>query len=516
LNLRGKFDMGLLNSIIVNVLKSRIGKVEKFINDPIKYQQNWFNHLVSKAKNTEFGKKYAFSEIKNLETYQQRVAIGEYENLLPYVERVMKGEQNLLWPSQIQWFAKSSGTTSARSKFIPVSKEALKECHYRGGKDIITLYFSQFPDSKLFDGKGLIIGGSHQVNHLDDNKNTRFGDISAVLMANSPKLGRWARTPKLEVALMDEWEAKLDRMTKETSNENVTSMSGVPTWTIILLERILEYTGKNHIHEVWPNLELFIHGAVSFTPYRELFKRLIPSSNMKYLETYNASEGFFGIQDHPGADGMLLLVDHGIFYEFIPEEDIYKDNPKAIPLSEVELNKNYAVIISTNAGLWRYKIGDTVKFTSLNPYRIAITGRTKHFINAFGEEVIVENAEKAVATACESTGAIIDNFTAGPKYLETGGKQGCHEWIVEFQKQPGSLQHFVEVLDTTLRKINSDYDAKRYKNIALTEPVVHVAEKNTFYNWLKKRGKLGGQNKVPRLSNDRKYLDDILEMLNKE
>lgn len=505
--------MGLLNSIIVNVFKGRIGKVEAFINDPVRYQEYWFKNLIGKAKKTEFGRVHGFEDINSPGTFQQRVKVAEYDDMLPYIERVMKGEQNLLWSTPVRWFAKSSGTTSARSKFIPVSKEALQHCHYRGGKDIITLYLNHNPQSRLFDGKGLIIGGSHQVNHLDGNKRTRFGDVSAVLMANSPVLARWARTPSLKIALMDEWEAKLERMTKETSRVNVTSISGVPTWTVILLEKILEYTGKSHIHEVWPNLELFIHGAVSFTPYRKLFNRLIPSDSMKYLETYNASEGFFGIQDHPNADGMLLLVDHGIFYEFIPEEDIYKEHPKAVTLAEVELNKNYAVVISTNAGLWRYKIGDTVKFTSLKPYRIVITGRTKHFINAFGEEVIVENAEKAIAKACEATGAIIDDFTAGPKYLDTGGNQGYHEWIVEFQRKPDSLENFVKVLDNTLRKINSDYDAKRYKDIALTKPMVHIAAKNTFYNWLKKRGKLGGQNKVPRLSNDRKYLDDILEML---
>ncbi len=505
--------MGVLNSIIVNVLKSRIGKVEKFMNDPLRYQQHWFSKLINDAKNTEFGKTHGFADIKHVSTFQERVKEAEYDDMLPYIERVMKGEQNLLWSSPIHWFAKSSGTTSSRSKFIPVSKEALKYCHYRGGKDIITLYLNYNPHSRLFNGKGLIIGGSHQVNHMDGNKKTRYGDVSAVLMANSPALARWARTPSLKIALMDEWEAKLELLTKETSRVNVTSISGVPTWTVILLEKILEYTGKSHIHEVWPNLELFIHGAVSFTPYRKVFHKLIPDEKMKYLETYNASEGFFGIQDHPQANGMLLMVDHGVFYEFIPEEDIYKESPKAVTLGEVELNKNYAVVISTNAGLWRYKIGDTIKFTSLNPYRIIISGRTKHFINAFGEEVIVENAERAIAKACELTGATIDDFTAGPKYLDTGGSRGYHEWIIEFTKQPDSGEHFIEVLDNTLRKINSDYDAKRYKNIALTEPVVHMVAKNTFYNWLKKRGKLGGQNKVPRLSNDRQYLDDILKML---
>jgi hypothetical protein len=488
--------------------------VEQFIDNPLKTQEQWFKYLISKAEKTEFGKKYGFNDIKKIDDYQNRVPITDYDDFLPYIERIMKGEQNLLWPSTIRWFAKSSGTTSSRSKFIPVSKSSLEQCHYKGGKDIITIYLNHFPESKLFSGKGLIVGGSHQVNHFDEYKKTRFGDISAVLMANSPKLARWARTPGLDVALMDEWEAKLEKMAKITARKNVTSMSGVPTWTVILLERILEYTGKQHVKEVWPHLELFIHGAVSFTPYREIFKKLIPDKDMHYLETYNASEGFFGIQDHPDSDGMLLLADHGIFYEFIPEDEIYTDNPKAITLDKVQKGVNYAIVISTNAGLWRYQIGDTVKFTSLKPYRIVITGRTKHFINAFGEEVIVENAEKAVAQACKTTGAIIDNFTAGPKYLQTGGNQGYHEWIIEFSKQPESLPEFVKVLDETLRKINSDYDAKRYKDIALTEPVVHIARENTFYDWLKKRGKLGGQNKVPRLSNDRKYLDDILEMLN--
>jgi hypothetical protein len=444
--------------------------------------------------------------------FQERVPVTTYEELYPYIERVMMGEQNLLWPSKIEWFAKSSGTTNARSKFIPVSPESLEDCHYKGGKDMLSIYVNLYPETKLFTGKGLSIGGSHRPSEL--NAKVNCGDVSAVIMQNLPIWAEAMRTPPLKVALMDKWEEKIEKMVELTVQENVTSMSGVPTWTYVLLKRILEVTGKNNILEVWPNLELFTHGAVAFGPYRQLFRELIPSDKMNYLEVYNASEGFFGIQDQAGTeDEMLLMLDYGVYYEFIPMDQFEEDNPKTLTLDQVELGKNYAIVISTNAGLWRYKIGDTIRFTSLSPYRIKISGRTKHFINAFGEEVIVENAEAAITKACDVTGAVITNFTAAPIFMESG-KRGGHEWLIEFEKVPNNLKQFTYVLDETLREVNSDYDAKRQNDIALQGPVVHAAPQGTFMNWLRHKGKLGGQNKVPRLSNSREYLEEIMQVNN--
>ncbi len=493
-------------------MKKRIHQMELFIKYPLDVQHELWEGLIKTAKNTEYGKKHGFGDIKSIKDFQNNVPVVNYEGIFPYVDRLMRGEQNLLWPSEIKWFAKSSGTTNARSKFIPVSSEALEDCHFKGGKDMLSIYMNNYPDTRMFTGKGLAIGGSHQINQMDKNANSYYGDVSAVIMKNLPLWAQIARTPSLDIALMDEWEEKIEAMAKVTSEENVTSISGVPTWTVVLIERILELKGKKNILEVWPNLEVFIHGAVAFGPYKSLFERLIPSKDMRYLETYNASEGFFGIQDQTDSDELLLMLDYGIFYEFIPYDELESDNPRVLTLGEVEEGMNYAMVISTNAGLWRYKIGDTVRFTSLDPYRVKISGRTKHFINAFGEELIIENAEFAIAQACKATDAEIENFTAAPIYLEEG-KRGGHEWIVEFRKDPHDLALFNRLLDETLRKVNSDYDAKRYKDIALIEPVIHHAEKGTFHQWMKKRGKLGGQNKVPRLSNSREYVDDLLQML---
>ena len=504
--------MELINTILTWVMKKRIHEVELFMKYPLEVQQEVLDKLLDTAKNTTYGKQYGFGDIKDLKTFRSRVPVVSYEDLFPRIEELMKGKQNVLWPPEIKWFAKSSGTTNARSKFIPVSQEALDDCHYKGGKDMLSIYFNNNPETKLFTGKGLTIGGSHQINQLDKNANSHYGDVSAVIMKNLPLWAQFVRTPKLDIALMDEWEKKIEKMAEITSRENVTSISGVPTWTIVLLQRILEMTGKSNIMEVWPNLELFAHGAVSFKPYQQMFKKLIPSRTMNYLETYNASEGFFGIQDSNYSDELLLMLDYGIYYEFIPIDHIGDENDRIIGLEEVEIDKNYAMVITTNAGLWRYKIGDTVKFTSLTPFRIKISGRTKHFINAFGEELIIENAEKAITLACASTNAEIDNFTAGPRYLN-GRQKGGHEWVIEFNKRPGDLEEFKYHLDKNLREINSDYDAKRYKNIALEAPVIHSVPPGTFYQWMKKRGKLGGQNKVPRLANNREYLDDILEMV---
>ncbi len=503
--------MAIVNSIFTWYMKKRIHQIELFMKYPLDVQEEWFHTLISSAENTEWGKLYDYKSILTIQQFKERVPLQNYDTLKPYIERMLQGEQNILWPSEIKWFAKSSGTTSDRSKFIPVSEEALEECHFKGGKDMLSIYCNNRPTTKMFTGKGLVLGGSHQINQLCED--IHYGDLSAVLIKNLPVWAEYYRTPDMSIALMDNYEVKIDRMAEATIKENVTSISGVPTWTIVLAKKVMELTGTNNLLEVWPNLESYFHGAVNFTPYREQFKELIPSSEMYYLETYNASEGFFGIQDESHSEELLLMLDYGIFYEFLPMEHIDEENRKTLSLDQVELYKNYAIIISTNAGLWRYMIGDTVQFTSLHPFRIKITGRTKHFINAFGEEVIIDNAENALTKACLVTQAKIKDYTACPIYFK-GEEAGGHEWIIEFEEQPTDFETFVDILDQTLREVNSDYDAKRFKDMALRRPRVHNAPQNTFYNWLKVKGKLGGQHKVPRLANNREYVEDILKSLN--
>ena len=477
---------------------------------PIEVQTELFGQLIEMGRETEFGIEYDFRKIKNINEYREAVPIFRYEDLYPYIEKVLRGQQRVLWPSEIRWFAKSSGTTNAKSKFIPVSQEAIDDCHFKGGKDLMALFARNFPDNQMFTGKSLVIGGSDQINQLDSSDKSYYGDVSAVIMRNLPIWAQLKKTPSLDIALMDDWEEKIEKMAQYTIKDDVCHIVGVPTWTVVLLERILEITGKENILEVWPNLEVFFHGAVSFTPYRSMFNKLIPSDQMHYMESYNASEGFFGIQDLPDSGDLLLMLDYGVFYEFIPFENIEDENPETVLLDDVEVGKTYALVISTNAGLWRYLIGDTVKIMSKYPFRIKIVGRTKHFINAFGEELMIENAESAIAVACSQTGAIIDNFTAAPIFLQQG-KKGGHEWVIEFTKEPGSLDEFTKTLDRSLKDLNSDYEAKRYGDIALQEPVIRKVPRGTFYNWMKKRGKLGGQHKVPRLSNDREYIDDLLQ-----
>jgi hypothetical protein len=504
--------MPLLNDAMVWLMKRRISRIRTFMDFPMDVQERQFSYLIDAAKNTEWGKGFDYQSIKSFQQFSERVPISSYEELYPHIERVMRGEQNILWNTPIRWFSKSSGTTNARSKFIPVSQESLDESHFMGGKDVITLLAENLPDTQIFEGKGLSIGGSLSSNSL--NPDTQAGDVSAVIMKNLPFWAQLIRTPDLEVALMDGWEEKIERMANITSQENVTSILGVPTWALVLIQRVLDITGKQNVLEIWPNFEVFVHGAVAFQPYRELFQtKIFPSSYVRYLETYNASEGFFGIQDDLNrSDEMLLMLDYGIFYEFIPMDDWDDPQPKTLVLGEVELGKNYAMVISTNGGLWRYKIGDTVRFTSKNPYRIKISGRTKHFINAFGEEVIVENAEAAITHACEATKAIIADYTAAPVYMNNG-QNGCHEWVIEFSQQPNDQATFDTILDQSLRQLNSDYDAKRYRNMVLSKPLVRVAPSGTFYEWMRQRGKLGGQHKVPRLSNTREYIDELLKIL---
>ncbi|HQI44708.1 MAG TPA: GH3 auxin-responsive promoter family protein [Bacteroidales bacterium] len=504
--------MALINSVVSWVIKKRIHQIDLFMKYPSDVQTEWLKKLLNAAKDTEIGNKYDFKTITNHKEYINRVPVIDYESIKPYIIRLRQGQQNLLWHSDIKWFAKSSGTTTDKSKFIPVSAEAIEECHFKGGKDMLSMYCNNNPETLLFDGKALALGGSHQIS--DFNNESYYGDLSAIIIQNLPWWAEFMRTPNLSITLMDKWEHKIEKMADVTKDENVTNISGVPSWTLLLLKRILEKTGKNNILEVWPNLELFTHGGVSFVPYKEQFKKIIPSAKMNYLETYNASEGFFGIQDRNNADDMLLMLDYGVYYEFIPSSDFDNETPKTLTLEEVEIGENYALVITTNAGLWRYKIGDTVTFTSKYPYRIKITGRTKNFINAFGEELIVDNAEKAISIACDKTNALIKEFTAAPIFF-SDKNSGGHEWLIEFEKEPSCINYFTEVLDNALKSINSDYEAKRYQDMVLRKPLIKSVPDNTFYNWLKLKGKLGGQHKVPRLYNDRRYIDDILKMIEK-
>lgn len=479
------------------------------MNDPVSAQFIVWQNLVASGQYTEIGRNLHYDRIQSLAQFKQQVPIHEYEDLKPYIERMMKGEENLLWNTPVSWFAKSSGTTSDKSKFIPVSDESLKENHYRASKDVLSFYYASHPYSDLLTGKGLVIGGSHQINSVNDE--VHYGDLSAVVLQNSPFWSNWLRTPDLSIALMDEWESKIEKLAHATIAENVTSMAGVPTWLIVLLKRILEITGKANIKEVWPSLELYLHGGVSFVPYKQQFEKLI-GAPINYLEMYNASEGFFAAQDDINEEGMLLMCDHGIFYEFMPVSEYGSEKPRTIQLDEVETGKNYALVITTNGGLWRYLIGDTIQFTSLKPFRVKVSGRLKHYINAFGEEVIVDNTDKAIAIASRQTGAVVSDYTAAPVYFSEGSN-GAHEWLIEFDRDPESLQAFAYELDSALKNINSDYEAKRHKDIALRLPVVKAAPRHTFTNWLSSKGKLGGQHKVPRLSNDRKFLEEILTFI---
>ena len=500
--------MKLLSPAISKLARLRLWRIQNWISNPIAAQREVLQDLITSAQYTEFGRKYSFEKLFSIRQYKKNVPVHEYDDIKPYILRMMNGEENVLWNTPVNWFAKSSGTTSDKSKFIPISDESLTDTHFKASKDVLTNYYKNFPDSDLLTGKGLVVGGSHQVHQINDD--IHYGDLSAVLMQNTPFWGHWMRTPELSVALLDEWENKIERLAESTINENVTSLAGVPTWTIVLIKRILELSGKQYLKDVWPNLELYIHGGVSFVPYREQLDRLV-GKPINYLEIYNASEGFFAGQDRPEEEGMLLFTDHGIFYEFMPADEYGKEHPETIGLKDVVLHKNYALIISTNGGLWRYLIGDTIQFTSLTPFKVKVTGRLKHYINAFGEEIIVDNSDHAIAMASEKTGAIVNDYTAAPVYF-SDDNNGAHEWLVEFDKEPPDLGQFTSELDNALKSINSDYEAKRHKNIALRMPVIHSIKKGTFNEWLRRKGKLGGQHKVPRLSNERNLLEEILSI----
>jgi len=504
--------MGIINSVFSWVIKKRMHQIELFVKYPHDVQHEWFERLISSAQNTEWGKKYGYADIQSVEVFKARVPISQYEDLKPYIDRIIKGEQGILWPSEIKMFAKSSGTTSDKSKFIPVSEESLEECHYKGGKDLMSLYYNAFPESKLMEGRGLAMGGSSDFVPLNESAYT--GDLSAIIIKNLPFWASLHQTPDPSVSLNPSWEKKIEQIADITMHQDITNISGVPSWMLVLLNRILEKSGKKQIIDVWPNLEWYVHGGVSFEPYRKRFEEVIGGrEQMHYFETYNASEGFFGIQDRAGATDMLLMLDYGIFYEFMPMDEFGKEQPKTVQLDEVKVGENYALIISTNGGLWRYMIGDTIRFTSLDPFRIKVSGRTKHFINAFGEELIVDNAEKAMAKACAETGAKVRDYTAAPVYMQNK-EAGAHEWAIEFDEMPADMNQFAVALDQAIKALNSDYEAKRFMDKILKMPIIRAVPSETFYTWMKSRNKLGGQNKVPRLSNNRDYMEQILEIAN--
>ncbi len=479
-------------------------QIELFMKYPVDVQMEWMHNLLNSAQETEYGKKYNFNEINSYEQFKKQIPLNDYESLKPYIERNRKGEQNLLWHTDIKWFAKSSGTTD-KSKFLPVSLEHLDGCHYRGGRDMVTLHCINNLETQLFTGKNLALGGSFKEDHFGDHQSFH-GDVSAIIIQNLPMWAEFFRAPNVSIALMDEWESKLEKLADTMTNENVTSIAGVPSWMLVLLKRILERSGAKTIKEIWPNFEVYFHGGVSFGPYKEQFKQLFGSDKVSYLQLYNASEGFFGIQDQANSDEILLMLDYGIFYEF---QELGQDKP-VISLDEVKAAVDYEIIISTNAGLWRYRLGDVIQFTSINPYRFIITGRTKQFINVFGEELMVHNADSAIAAACEKTHAMVRDYTVAPVFMNENA--GAHEWLIEFERQPNNFEFFVALLDEALKKQNSDYEAKRYNNYVLHSPVVKNMPQNSFYNWLKFNNKLGGQYKVPRLNNKRDTLEEVLKV----
>lgn len=498
----------IVNSIASWILKKRIHQIDLFRKYPNEVQNDVFLSLIKANEKTLLGKQYDYASIKSYETFSERVPIYTYEEFEPFIERTRRGENNIFWSEPIRWFAKSSGTTNAKSKFIPVSNEALENCHYKAAKDLLCLYLNNNENSQLFTGKGLRLGGSKQL--YEDN-NTIFGDLSAILIDNMPFWAEFSSTPSNKTSLMAEWETKMNAIIKEVQQENVTSFMGVPSWMLVLFNKIIQETGKGSLLDLWPNAEVYFHGGVSFEPYREQYQKLLPSGDFKYYEIYNASEGFFAIQDQNGCNELLLMLDYGIFYEFIPMDTFGTSAQRIMSLRDVEVGKNYAMLITTNAGLVRYLIGDTVRFTSLLPYRIKITGRTKHHINVFGEELMVENTDRALAKACALFQVEIAEYTVAPIFM-VGKEKGAHEWMIEFTKAPQDLTKFAEVLDRCIQEVNSDYEAKRYNNMTLNPLVLHQARKGLFYDWLKESDKLGGQHKVPRLSNERKLMEELLAL----
>lgn len=501
--------MDILTQMISLLFRHRQTEIGRFGQDIDHIQRKQLHALLSTARKTEWGLKYDYKSIRSYSDFCQRLPLQTYDEIKPYVTRMINGERNILWPSVVRWYAKSSGTTNDKSKFLPVTPEILKGCHYKGGFDCVAIYLRNNPESRFFSKKGLILGGSHSPSPL--NSEAHQGDLSAVLLQNLNPLVNLIRVPKKPIILMDEWESKIKAIVENTWNKDVNSLSGVPSWMLVLIKAVLKKTGREYLTDVWPNLEVFFHGGIAFTPYRQQYEQLITSPNMHYMETYNASEGFFGLQDDPSDPSMSLMVDYDVFYEFIPMDEFGTDNPTVVPLQGVEIGKNYAMVITTSCGLWRYLIGDTVMFTSKNPYKFVITGRTKYFINAFGEELIMDNAEKGLKYACDKTGAQVAEYTAAPVFMDSNAK--CrHQWLIEFSKEPASLDEFATLLDQHLQEINSDYEAKRFHDVTLQHLEIVKARPNLFNDWLKSKGKLGGQHKIPRLSNSRKNIDEMLQM----
>jgi hypothetical protein len=498
----------IINTVASWLLKKRLHQIEFFLKYPIEVQEELLMGLVDFAKDTEIGKSFDFRSIQNYSVFAARVPITNYEGMEHLIDQARRGTANLFWPTPIKWFAKSSGTTNAKSKFIPVSQESLEDCHYKSSKDLLSIYLNNNENSQLFTGKSLRLGGSKE---LYESHGSVFGDLSAILIDNMPFWAEFSSTPSNKVSLMPDWNTKLAAVIAETTKENVTSMAGVPSWMLVLLNELLDTTGNEHLFQVWDQLEVYFHGGVSFSPYKDQFKKLLPRKSFNYYEIYNASEGFFAIQDRNKASDLMLMLDYGIFYEFIPMNAYGKEAEYAIPLSEVTLHTNYAIVITTNAGLWRYKVGDTVRFTSLSPHRIKVTGRTRHHINVFGEELIIENAEEALKIVCKKTKTEIIEYTAAPIFME-GKNKGGHEWLIEFRTPPQDLGHFTALLDNALKSLNSDYEAKRYNNMTLNEPLVHKARAGQFHDWLAGKDKLGGQHKIPRLSNSRQYLEELMAL----
>ena len=493
----------IFNSVASFFLKRRISQIELFKDYPIEVQQEVLRKMIVYSIDTEIGKKYDFKTIRHYNDFKERLPTVTYEEIYKDIERNRKGEQNIFWRTPIKWFAKSSGTTNAKSKFIPISFESLEDCHYKAGKDMLSLYFNNNVNSQLLVGKCLRLGGSREIY---ENNDSYYGDLSAIMIDNLPFWAELSSTPSSKTSLIPEWEDKVKAIIKESMNQKVTSFAGVPSWMLSLFQQVIEKTGKDNILEIWQDAEVYFHGGVSFEPYRNLYNKLFPSKDFKYFEIFNASEGFFAIQDQNSSTELLLMLDYGIFYEFIP---VNGTESEIVSLADVRLNTNYEMVITTNSGLWRYKIGDTIKFTCLNPYRVKVTGRTKHFINVFGEELVVENAEMALSKTTELTKSEISNYTVGPIFMSDKTK-GSHEWIIEFSKEPDDMNKFTEILDLSLQSLNSDYEAKRYKDSTLALPKIIKGRKNLFYDWLRSRNKLGGQNKIPRLSNSREYVEELL------
>ena len=493
----------IFNSVASFFLKRRISQIELFKDYPIEVQQEVLRKMIVYSIDTEIGKKYDFKTIRHYNDFKERIPTVTYEEIYKDIERNRKGEQNIFWRTPIKWFAKSSGTTNAKSKFIPISYESLEDCHYKAGKDMLSLYFNNNVNSQLLVGKCLRLGGSREIY---ENNDSYYGDLSAIMIDNLPFWAELSSTPSSKTSLIPEWEDKVKAIIKESMNQKVTSFAGVPSWMLSLLQQVIDKTGKDNILEIWQDAEVYFHGGVSFEPYRNLYNKLFPSKDFKYFEIFNASEGFFAIQDQNSSTELLLMLDYGIFYEFIP---VNGSESEIVSLADVKLNTNYEMVITTNSGLWRYKIGDTIKFTCLNPFRVKVTGRTKHFINVFGEELVVENAEMALSKTTELTKSEISNYTVGPIFMSDKTK-GSHEWIIEFSKEPDDMNKFTEILDLSLQSLNSDYEAKRYKDSTLELPKIIKGRKNLFYDWLRSRNKLGGQNKIPRLSNSREYVEELL------